>query len=61
MIDQPSRPAASFEELEQPVTLQVLTKAPKKWILVDRETGEVYEGNDAGSWDRLDPVVKRMV
>jgi hypothetical protein len=56
---QDARPAASFNEEKEPITLQVYTKVPTKWLLVDRETGEVYEGNEEGAWDRLDPVVKR--
>ena len=31
-------------ELEEPVELIVKTKAPAKWLLVDRETGEQYIG-----------------
>jgi hypothetical protein len=27
-------------------------------MLVDRETGEVYVGNQAGVWDRLEPVIR---
>ena len=32
-------------ELEEPVELIVKTRAPMKWKLVDRETGEEYIGN----------------
>lgn len=32
-------------ELEEPVELVVKTRAPMKWKLVDRETGEEYLGN----------------
>ena len=32
-------------ELNEPVELVVKTKAPMKWKLVDRETGEEYIGN----------------
>jgi len=32
-------------ELDEPVELIVKTKAPMKWKLVDRETGEEYIGN----------------
>ena len=32
-------------ELDEPVELVVKTKAPMKWKLVDRETGEEYIGN----------------
>jgi hypothetical protein len=40
-----------------PIIMTVYTRAPEKWLLVDRETGQVYQGNDAGSWDRLDPTI----
>jgi hypothetical protein len=32
------------EQLDSPVTLQVYTKCPEKWMLVDLETGEHYVG-----------------
>lgn len=32
-------------ELELPVTLEVYTKCPEKWMLVDMETGEQYIGH----------------
>lgn len=32
-------------ELNEPVELVVRTRAPMKWKLVDRETGEEYIGN----------------
>ena len=38
--------------------MTVYTKAPTKWLLVDRETGQVYQGSAHGDWDRLDPVIK---
>ena len=31
-------------ELDKPVELVVKTKAPMKWLLIDRETGEQYIG-----------------
>lgn len=47
-----------FKELKNPINLIVHTKSPEKWILIDRETGETYQGNIGGHWDRLEPVVK---
>lgn len=32
------------EELDQAVTLEVRTKCPEKWMLVDMQTGERYIG-----------------
>ena len=47
-----------FEEFNKPVDLVVHTKCPDKCLLTDRETEEMYKGNYAGHWDRLDPVIK---
>ncbi len=52
------RKSKKFEELVDPIDLVVHTKSPGKWILLDRETGETYQGNVDGYWDRLDPVIK---
>lgn len=54
------RNSFEFEELDESVTLQVHTLSPKKWMLIDRETGQVYTGNKNGYWDRLEPVIKVM-
>jgi hypothetical protein len=47
-----------FEETEVPVDLKITTYCPTKWLLVDQETGQVFRGNKAGYWDRLEPVIK---
>jgi hypothetical protein len=52
------RNSFTFKEEEQAVVLTVKTLVPTKWILVDRETGQVYQGNSNGYWDRLEPVIK---
>ena len=33
---------AEVEELEKPVNLTILTKCPKKWKIIDMETGQCY-------------------
>jgi hypothetical protein len=48
----------TFEETEQAIVLTVTTYCPEKWLLVDQETGQVFRGNSAGHWDRLEPVMK---
>ena len=47
-----------FKEFDKPIDLVVHTKCPDKWLLIDRETGEIYQGSSAGHWNRLDPVIK---
>jgi hypothetical protein len=55
------RKSKEFDELDKSIILTVKTKCPKKWLLVDRETGNVFEGNANGAWDRLDPVRKEQI
>ena len=52
------RKQKKIKELVKPVDLVVHTKCPEKWMLIDKETGEIYQGNSGGYWDRLDPVIK---
>lgn len=43
-------------ELPEPITLEVYTKCPSKWMLIDRETGEHYVGYETegkNSWKRI--------
>ena len=53
------RDAFKFNELDKAIEIKVYTKSPKKWLLIDRETGIIYEGNESGAWDRLDPVKRK--
>ena len=47
-----------FKEESFEVTLIVKTLVPTKWLLVDRETGQTYQGNPKGYWDKL-KIVER--
>ena len=47
-----------FKEEKNNVISTVKTLAPTKWLLLDRETGQAYQGNPGGFWDRLDPVTR---
>lgn len=50
-----------FRELDNSINLIIHTKSPEKWMLIDRETGETYQGNVNGHWDRLDPIIKNKL
>ena len=52
------RKSFEYEELNKPIDLVVHTKCPSKWLLIDRETGQTFQGSKSGKWDRLDPVLK---
>jgi hypothetical protein len=45
-----------FNEEESSVSLTVKTLSPEKWLLIDRETGQVYQGNPGGFWDKLKTI-----
>jgi hypothetical protein len=52
------REAIKFKEEGSDVILTVRTLSPTKWLLMDRETGQIYQGSEKGYWDRLEPVIK---
>lgn len=57
-IDNGLREMKLFDTLDSSVTLAVKTKSPTKWLLIDRETGQIFQGSLQGHWDRLDPIIK---
>jgi hypothetical protein len=57
-IEMIMRDSYQFPETLEEVLLVVKTLSPTKWLLVDRETGQVYQGNASGHWDKLEPKVR---
>lgn len=49
------RESFQYPETLEEVLLVVKTLAPTKWLLIDRETGQMYQGSPAGHWDKLEP------
>lgn len=50
----------AFSETEQDVVLTIRTLCPEKWLLVDRETGQVYTGNSGGYWDKMEKKTRTI-
>ncbi len=48
-----NRKSFDFPESEKIVSLNVETFYPSKWLLIDKETGQMYQGNEGGYWDKL--------
>lgn len=49
----------SVQELSKAVTLEVYTRCPQKWKLIDMETGEQYVGHEnptvgPSHWKKID-------
>lgn len=49
----------ALKEHEPPVTLTLTTRVPSKWLAVDMETGEAWEGTPAGTWARADAKARK--
>ena len=49
------RESFQYPETLEEVLLVVKTLAPTKWLLIDRETEQMYQGSPAGHWDKLEP------
>ena len=51
------REAHHYPEYKSAIVMTVYTKSPQKWLLIDRETGQGYQGSPHGDWDKLLPRV----
>jgi hypothetical protein len=49
---------SEYRVFNKAILLTVKTKRPEKWLLIDRETGEVYQGSPGGWWDKMKPYNK---
>jgi hypothetical protein len=52
------RESKNFEELEKPIPLTVKTKCPEKYLLIDRESGDMFIGDPRGHWNRLETIAR---
>jgi len=55
------RESYEFPETLNEVLLVVKTLCPSKWLLIDRETGQMYQGNKVGNWDKLEPKLTKDI
>jgi hypothetical protein len=51
---------AKVESHEHVRRLSINTKAPRKWVAVDTETGELWVGSEQG-WERADDATIALV
>jgi hypothetical protein len=45
------RKQIEFAEIEESVTVTLKTKCPEKYLLIDRETGNVFIAKETGEWE----------
>lgn len=46
-----NRKQAEFIEINEEVVVTLRTKCPEKYILIDRENGNVFVAKDTGEWE----------
>ena len=46
-----SRQPVEFLELKESVVVTLKTKSPEKYLLVDRQTGDVFVAKETGEWE----------
>lgn len=62
-----SKSGVEIEELNNPSVLTITTKAPNKYLLIDRETGQVYQGKNPGvenknhSWSYIETLSNKDI
>lgn len=48
-----SRKSVEFTELKETVKVTLFTKSPEKYIMIDRETGNMFVGKETGEWELI--------
>lgn len=46
-----NRKQVEFDEIEEQVVVTLRTKCPEKYLLIDRETGNVFIAKETGEWE----------
>lgn len=47
------RKQVEFEEIEEEVIVTLRTTCPEKYLLIDRESGNVFVAKDTGEWELI--------
>jgi len=47
------RKQVEFDEIEEQVVVTLRTNCPEKYLLVDRETGNVFIAKETGEWELI--------
>ncbi len=48
-----SRKQVEFEEMQEEVIVTLRTMCPEKYLLVDRENGNVFVAKETGEWELI--------
>jgi hypothetical protein len=48
-----SRKQIEFKQLEENTVISLFTDCPEKYLLIDRETGNVFVAKETGEWELI--------
>ena len=48
-----SRKQVEFNEIEEQVVVTLRTNCPEKYLLIDRENGNVFVAKETGEWELI--------
>jgi hypothetical protein len=48
-----NRKQVEFEEIEEQVVVTLRTKCPEKYLLIDRENGNIFIAKETGEWELI--------
>jgi hypothetical protein len=47
------RKQVQFKQLDEQMVVSLFTDCPEKFLLIDRETGNVFIAKDTGEWELI--------
>jgi hypothetical protein len=47
------RKQVEFKELDKQMVVSLFTKCPEKYLLIDRETGNIFIARETGEWELI--------
>ena len=48
-----SRKSVEFSELKETVKVTLFTNSPEKYLMIDRETGNMFIAKETGEWELI--------
>ncbi len=48
-----TRKQVEFKQLEETTVISLFTDCPEKYLLIDRETGNVFIAKETGEWELI--------
>lgn len=54
------RKQVEFAEIPEETIITLRTKCPEKYMLIDRETGNIFIGKETGEWELIRRAINNV-